>query len=189
MELKKLAPWNWFKDEEGTHGVPVRHDSRGGGSALGRPYEPMLQVHREIDRLFDNFFRDFPLSSIDSLRPFGGIGESGLLRPKADLSATDKEYRLTVEITGVSEKDVSLAISGNSLTIRGEKKQEKEEKEKDFYRIERSYGSFQRVLSLPEDVDQDGISAGFKDGVLTVTMPRKEAAGAEVKTIEITPMP
>ena len=67
--------------------------------------------------------------------------------------------------------------------------QEKEEKEKDFYRIERSYGSFQRVLSLPEDVDQDGISAGFKDGVLTVTMPRKEVAGAEVKTIEITPLP
>ena len=66
---------------------------------------------------------------------------------------------------------------------------EKEEKEKDFYRIERRYGSFQRTLSLPEDVDQDGIGAGFKDGVLTVTMPRKEVAKDAVKTIEITAMP
>lgn len=189
MELKKLAPWNWFKGEEEAHSVPVRHNSRGGERPPGHPYEPMVQVHREIDRLFENFFRGFPLSTIDPLRPFAGLGESGLLRPKADLSATDKEYRLTVEIPGVSEKDVSLAISDNSLTIRGEKKQEKEEKEKDFYRIERSYGSFQRVLSLPGDVDQDGISAGFKDGVLTVTMPRKEVAGADVKTIEITAMP
>lgn len=189
MELKKLAPWNWFKDEEEPHSVPVRHNDRAGMRPLGRAYEPTLQVHREIDRLFDNFFRGFGLSAGDAIRPLAGFGESELFRPKVDLSATDKEYRLTVEIPGVSEKDVSLAITGNSLTIRGEKKQEKEEKEKDFYRIERRYGSFQRVLSLPEDVDQDGIGAAFKDGVLTVTMPRKEVAKETVKTIEITALP
>ncbi len=188
MELKKLAPWNWFKDEEEAHTVPVRHDSRGVNPS-GRAYEPLLQVHREIDRIFDNFFHGFGLSAADAMRPLTGLVESGLLKPKADLSATDKEYRLTVEIPGVSEKDLTLAISGNSLTIRGEKKQEKEEKEKEFYRIERSYGSFQRVLTLPEDVDLDGIGAGFKDGVLTVTMPRKEVAEDAVKTIEINAMP
>ena len=85
---------------------------------------------------------------------------------------------------------MSLDISGNTLTIRGEKRQEKEEKAKDYYRIERSYGSFQRVLSLPEDVDQDTIKATFRNGVLTVTMPRQAVSGgAEVKKIEITPRP
>ncbi len=113
-----------------------------------------------------------------------------LLKPRADLSATDTEYQLTVEIPGINERDVSLDISGNTLTIRGEKRQEKEEKAKDYYRIERSYGSFQRVLSLPEDVDQDTIKATFKNGVLTVTMPRKAVTGgAEVKQIEITAAP
>ena len=83
-----------------------------------------------------------------------------------------------------------VATKDNTLTIRGEKRQEKEEKAKDYYRIERSYGSFQRVLSLPEDVDQDTIKATFKNGVLTVTMPRKAVTGgAEVKQIEITPAP
>ncbi len=189
MELKKLAPWNWFKDEEQAHGVPVRHEGRSGAGTPVRQYEPLLQVHREIDRLFDSFFPDFGFPFASAARPFAGVDASMLLRPKADLSVSDSEYRLTVEIPGVSERDISLDISGNTLTIRGEKKQEKEEKEKDFYRIERSYGSFQRLLSLPEDVDQSAISAGFKHGVLTVTMPRKEGAKAEVKKIEITAMP
>ena len=73
------------------------------------------------------------------------------------------------------------------MTIRGEKRQEKEEKEKNHYRIERSYGSFQRILSLPEDVDQDGIAAGFKNGVLTITMPRKALPPGEIKQVSITP--
>ena len=136
------------------------------------------------------FFRGFDLPFPAGLRPFEVFGDSGLLKPRADLSATDTEYQLTVEIPGVNERDVSLDISGNTLTIRGEKRQEKEEKAKDYYRIERSYGSFQRVLSLPEDVDQDTIKATFKNGVLTVTMPRKAVTGgAEVKQIEITPAP
>ncbi len=71
------------------------------------------------------------------------------------------------------------------MTIRGEKKQEKEEKDKNYYRMERSYGSFQRVLSLPEDADQEGVAATFKNDVLTVTMPRKAAPQAHVRQIEI----
>ena len=190
MELKKLAPWNWFKKEEETgHGVPVHHNERGGYLAE-RHYAPVLQVHRDIDRIFDSFFRGFDLPLPAAMRPFEVFGESGLLKPRVDLSATDTAYQLTVEIPGVSEKDVSLDISGDTMTIRGEKRQEKEEKDKDYYRIERSYGSFQRVLSLPADVDQDHITASFKNGVLTVTMPRQAVSGgAEVKKIEITPLP
>lgn len=83
------------------------------------------------------------------------------------------------------KKDVRLEVANDTLTIRGEKKQETEEKKKDFYRMERSYGAFQRVLSLPEDADQDNIRATFKKGVLTVTMPRKALPESAVEQIEV----
>lgn len=86
---------------------------------------------------------------------------------------------------GVSEKDAKVEISGDTLIISGEKRQEKEQRNQDFYRIERSYGSFQRVLSLPEDADQEGISASFKKGVLTIKMPRKSLPKGDVKLIEV----
>jgi len=186
MELKKLAPWNWFKnEEESDHAVPVKHGDK-------RPLyrerhgDPMLQIHRDIDHLFDQFFRGFDLPMRGGFGSFPDFGGAGLLKPKVDLSAADNEYQLTVEIPGVEEKDVSVDISNGAMTIKGEKKQEKEDKEKNFYRIERSYGSFQRVLSLPEDVDQDNIKASFKNGVLSITMPRKALPKGEVKKVEIT---
>lgn len=189
MELKKLAPWNWFKnEEEGDHSVPVKHDEK---KPLypGRHHDPMLQIHRDIDHLFDQFFRGWGMPRMGGFGHLGDFAGDTLLRPKVDLSGADKEYQLTVEIPGVSEKDVSVDISNNVMTIKGEKKLEKEEKEKNYYRIERSYGSFQRVLSLPEDVDQDGIKASFNNGVLTITMPRKALPKGEVKQVEITAAP
>jgi HSP20 family protein len=92
---------------------------------------------------------------------------------------------VTLEIPGVDEKDVRLEIVNDTLTIQGEKKQANEEKGKNYYRMERSYGSFQRMLSLPEDADQNDVTATFKKGVLTVTMPRKALPKADVKQIEV----
>jgi len=183
MELKKLAPWNWFKkEEEINHSVPIKQ-----GKSLfpERRDDPMLQLHRDIDHLFDRFFEGFrsPLLTGWPTVPF--FEGTGLLKPKVDLSASEQEYHLTVEIPGVSEKDIRLDLSGNIMTIQGEKKQEKEEKEKGYYRMERRYGAFQRVLSLPEDVDQEAIRASFKHGVLSVTMPRKVLPKGEVKQIAI----
>jgi HSP20 family protein len=109
----------------------------------------------------------------------------GLLRPTLDLGATDNAYTVSVEVPGVDEKDVKVEIANDALTIRGEKKQAIEEKDKNYYHMERSYGSFERVLSLPEDADQEGIAATFKNGVLKVTMPRIAAPQAHVKQIEI----
>jgi HSP20 family protein len=190
MELKKLAPWNWFKkEEEIAHTVPVRHGEKEKAYLPERQYEPVMQLHREIDHLFDHFFRGFALPALGSAKSFLPFDESVLFKPQVDLSASDKEYLLTVEIPGVNENDVSVDVSGNTMTIRGEKKQEKEEKEKDYYRIERRYGAFQRILSLPEDVDQNGIKANFKNGVLSVTMPRKVLPASEVKQIEINALP
>jgi HSP20 family protein len=92
---------------------------------------------------------------------------------------------VTVELPGVEENEVLLELEGDTLKIKGEKKQEKEEKGKDFYRVERSYGSFQRVLTLPDDADQANIGAKFSKGALTVSIPRKSTPKSEAKRIPI----
>jgi len=185
MELKKLAPWNWFtKEEEIDHAVPIRRQEKG-DSFPERYYDPTLPIHRDFDRLFEHFLRGFGAPALSRFGSFPALGEAGLLKPKVDLSATEQEYLLTVEIPGVNEKDVSVDIIGNTMTVKGEKRQEKEEKEKNYYRVERSYGSFQRVLSLPEDVNQEGIKASFKNGVLSITMPRTSQPKSDVKQIQI----
>lgn len=185
MEIKKWMPWNWFEKEEKDTGktVPVRREDahdQGVASPIA-----LQNFHREVDRIFDQAFRGFGLSQpwLDGV--LWPRMADGMLKPILDLSATDKEYTIAVEIPGVDEKDVKLEIANDILTIRGEKKHEKEEKDKNFYRVERSYGSFQRVLSLPEDADQDAVKATFKRGILTISMPRKAMPQADVRKIEI----
>ncbi len=185
MDLKKWVPWNWFKKEEENIGkmVPVRrHRRRKGRYDAG---DPVDQLHRDIDGLFEDMYRGFGLAPWVSDMPLMPRLNEGILKPTLDLGASDDAYTVSVEVPGVDEKDVHLEIADDTLTIRGEKKQEKEDKAKDFYRMERSYGAFQRVLSLPEDVDQDGIQAKFKKGVLTVTLPRKALPESQVKKIEV----
>lgn len=182
MKLDKLAPWNWFKNEQEQEGKPQAVQRTG---APNFENNPLLQLHQEIDRVFDDALRGFPFFPGNPGRQLATLAPSTWLKPTMDIAANDKEYTVTVELPGIDESDFQLELEGNTLKIRGEKKQEKEEKEKDFYRVERSYGSFQRVLSLPEDVDQGGIAANFSKGILTVTLPRKEAAKAEVKRIPV----
>lgn len=187
MDIKKWIPWNWFKKEEEGSGttVPVQHEGRQGQAVTLA--NPLQQFHQDIDRLFDQTFRKFGLSSAIFNPSFPSrLTEAAIvLKPTLDLGVTDQEYTLTVEIPGVEEKDVKLEIVNDTLTIGGEKKQEKEEKEKNYYRMERSYGSFQRVLCLPDDVDQDNVKASFAKGILTVTLPRKTAQKSDVRHIEI----
>lgn len=200
MDIKKLNPWNWFNKEEETEAqsLPVRREAQQPSEATPQVYNPftgVAQLHQQIDRMFDNMVRGFGLPSLSSWglggfeSPFftaGTMGQNGVMRPKVDIAANAKEYTVTVEVPGVEEKDVKLELSADgTLMIRGEKKQEKEEKESNFYRVERSYGSFQRVLSLPQDVEREQISAAFKQGVLTITLPRKAEAQTESRNIEI----
>jgi HSP20 family protein len=188
MDIKKLIPWNWFKkeEEENATTVPVRYS---GGQEVAS-YSPMAQLHQEIDRLFSSALRDFGLSpsifgtGFERLLPPAG-GSSALLKPSVDIGATDTEYTISIEVPGVDVKDVELEIAGNALTVRGEKRQEKEDQDKNFYRVERSYGMFQRVLSLPEDADRENIKATSKNGVLTIRMPRRPQPREDVKRIEI----
>ena len=186
MDIKKLAPWNWFKTEEDQSGasVPVRRSDALAQDHQGGAENPIVQLHREMDRLFENAFRGLWVTPFRS-EFFPPLTAEGLMKPQVDIGATDKEYSITVEVPGVSEKDVTVEISGNTMTIRGEKKQEKEEKDHDYYKVERSYGSFQRVLSLPDDADQEDVKATFNKGVLIIKMPRKALPKSDVKQIEI----
>ena len=186
MDIKKLAPWNWFKQEEEQAGstVPVKKTEAGPAYPEGGPRGSLVHLHREIDRLFDNAFPGFGLSPFTS-DISGPLAAAGMLKPQVDIGATDQEYTVTVEVPGVDDKDVRIEVADGTMTIRGEKKHEKEERDKNYYRMERSYGSFQRMLSLPDDADRDNIKARFRKGILTVTIPRKRVSRTDVKQIEI----
>lgn len=186
MDIKKLAPWNWFKNEEEEEQqslVPVerRHLRTRTGQNI---YDP-LQAFNELDRIFENALDETrwpPFSLHHFLTP---LTDSGMLRPHVDISASTKEYTITVEVPGVSENDIALEISEDTLIIKGEKKQKQEDRSENYYRMERSYGSFRRMLSLPEDAKQENIKASFKHGILTITIPRKEPSPSQIRNIEI----
>jgi HSP20 family protein len=109
----------------------------------------------------------------------------GKLMPVTDLSETDKEIEITAELPGLEDKDVTISLADNLLTIRGEKKAEKEQKDKNYRMVERSYGAFERTIELPEGVNPDTIKATIAKGVLTVTVPKP--APAQAKTIAVKP--
>lgn len=185
MKIKKWIPWNWFKKEEEDSGsaLPVQHkSSQDTGLVLRNSIE---QFHRQIDKIFDDALRGWGSMPSAPNSAFLPGTNGGLLRPTLDLGASDEEYTVTVEIPGVDEKEIKLEIANDTLTIQGEKRQKNEETGKNYYRMERSYGSFQRVLALPEDADQDGVTASFKNGILSVTMPRKPLPKSDVKRIEV----
>ncbi len=135
---------------------------------------PFMSLQREIDRLFEDFTRGFPVLS---------TGGSNQLLPSVDVTETDKQIEITAELPGLEEKDVQVNVADNVLTIRGEKKAEKEEKDKTYQLVERSYGSFVRSLELPEGVNADAIKASIDKGVLKVTVPKP--APAQVKKIDV----
>jgi len=123
---------------------------------------PVASLRREMDRLFDDMFRTPALSFV------GGSGNW----PSIEVNEDDKEVRVTAEIPGMSDKDVELLLDNGMLTIRGERKGEKEERGYS----ERWYGRFERRIALPADVDEEQCKADFRDGLLTVTLPKSEQA-------------
>ncbi len=105
--------------------------------------------------------------------------------PAVDMTESDKAYEVTAELPGMDEKDIEVKVVDGNLMIKGEKQQEKEEKQKDYYLHERRFGSFERRFQVPEGVDADKIEASFKKGVLTVTLPKKLEAQKPAKRIEV----
>jgi len=185
MDWKKLAPWNWFKKEEEEVKIPVNK----GDKQLARyRSNPFSQFQNEMNRIFDNLLNSFATPSLFSnLNDLGKnlFTVSEWLRPSLDVSATENDYRISVELPGVEPSEIRLELQDDQLIITGEKKQEKEVKEDHYYRIERSYGSFRRVLSLPEDADKDKIDASFKNGIMTITITRLQLPQAKTRLIEV----
>lgn len=141
---------------------------------IARTDNPFVSLQNEVDRLFENFTAGFP-----SL----GNGLANVTLLSMDVSETDKEIEITAELPGLEEKDVQINVSDNILSIRGEKKAEKEQKDKNYRLVERSYGSFERSLELPEGVNADAIKASIDKGVLKVVVPKP--APAQSKKIEV----
>ncbi|HEY7229380.1 MAG TPA: Hsp20/alpha crystallin family protein [Pseudolabrys sp.] len=144
------------------------------GRGLPTVASPFMSLQREIDRLFEDFSRGLPA--------FSGNGGTALM-PSMDVTETDKEIEVTAELPGLEEKDVQINLADNLLTIRGEKKAEKEQKDKNYRLVERSYGSFERTLELPEGVNPDAIKASISKGVLKVTVAKP--APAQARKIEV----
>jgi HSP20 family protein len=146
-----------------------------------RGARPFVALQQEMNRLFDRFFGEE-----SSLYP-SSIAEEWLSTsyPQLDIRETAKGLKVSVELPGMSEKDVHVSITGNSLTIKGEKKEEKEEKHANYVRMERRYGSFNRVIPLSEEIDPDRAEATFKNGLLEIELPRSEKAESQRKRINI----
>lgn len=149
MSMRDLIPWS---RQSSTSPAVFRHEQR----------NPFVSLRQDIDRLFDDVFRG-------STQPFAGGGNMAVW-PSLDVSETDQEIRITAEVPGMSDKDIELLVEDGVLTLRGEKKSEMADKERGY--SERFYGRFERRIALPSGVDQDAAKAAFKDGVLTIAMPK-----------------
>jgi HSP20 family protein len=143
----------------------------------------------DMQRFIDQFWsRGFfpPLSrAFDIEPPWRSWPSFGAALPAVDFSEDDKAYHLTAELPGMTEKDIDINLSGDTLTIKGEKRDEREEKAKNYYVSERHYGSFQRSFTVPEGVDRDKIDASFSTGILTLTLPKTAEAVKQQKKIEV----
>ncbi|MEO3430967.1 Hsp20/alpha crystallin family protein [Pelagibius sp. CAU 1746] len=158
MALRDLAPWH-----HGKSGTPALSD-----------------LQREVDRVFESFWNG--LGSTSLLRENGGAMAFDV---RVDTSEDDKAYHVTAELPGMTEKDIEVTFADNMLTISGEKKEEKEVKEENYHRRERSFGSFRRSFTLPSEVDEGKISAAFKDGIMTIDLPKVKSAQKKAKKITI----
>lgn len=180
MYTPRLNNRRWF----GSHTAPATRPDQ---ERQGASYAPVVQLHDEIDRLFDGLFRGMmnPWDFDFMPRRATANGAESAIMPRLDASSDEKAYTVTAELPGVQPDNVKIEVRDNALILEGEKKDENTEENKDYYVSERSYGSFRRVLALPEDAVIDEIKASHKDGVLRISIPRREPDKPQSKTIEI----
>lgn len=164
MKIKDLVPWGWEKERD----------------LMMRSEWPFYPLREAMNRLFDDFSRPgFEMGKFQEKWPFG------MPTPKVDIIEKEKEIVVSAELPGMDEKDIDVSISKNVLTLKGEKKAEMEEKDNGYCRMERTYGSFHRVIPLPGEVETEKIDATFNKGVLTIHIPKTVEAQKEVKKVTI----
>ena len=163
MALPSL--WRWSRSGRS---VPVRREDH-----------PLFSLQRDMNRLFEDFWRGFDLPSL-----FDDHGWAfGAFEPRVDVEETADEVRVTAELPGLDEKDFEVTLSGDTLVLKGEKREEHEDRAQGWR--ERRYGAFERTIPLPVEVDEDKVEATFDKGVLTVVLPRSSRAEAKTRRIEI----
>jgi len=160
MDLKNLIPF-------GKKDLQIRKEED----------NPFALMQRDMNRVFDSFNRSWGLGAFPEF--------TGAFMPRLDVTENATSFTVTAELPGMDEKEIDLSISGDTLTIRGEKKEEKEDKNRNYYYSERSYGSFLRSIPLPGQVETDKVSASFRKGVLTITLPKTAAAIDATKKISV----
>lgn len=167
--VKNLIPWKKKNDVD-----------------VMRPYhdDPTYELTRGMSDIFDTFFRRFDEEPGSPLmrREFGFSA-----MPSIDVDETDREVTVSADLPGLEEKDINVSLDGDILTLSGERKHEKEERRKNYHRVERAYGSFSRTVALPEGIDHDNVKATFKKGVLTVKIAKLPGAKSLQRHIPVQP--
>lgn len=166
MSVRDLIPWG----RPGNQAPTVFRDE---------DRSPFLSLHREVNRLFDDVFRSF-----DSRLPaFGSLSSFGPSWPSVEIAESDKEIKVTAEIPGLEEKDIEVLLNEGVLTLKGEKRSETDDKDRQF--SERFYGRFERRIPLGADVEEDKVDARFKNGVLSIVLPKTAKAQSQTRRIAI----
>jgi HSP20 family protein len=171
--------------------VPVKKEE--GATTPAERWDPLASLREEVDHLFEDFAWQWPVGPFSARRrsllaPLRGLSAGwGISAPVVDIVDLKKEIQVRAELPGMEEKDIDVEIADNMLTIRGERKEEREEGEKEgrYYLSERKYGSFERSLRLPESADCDKPDAQFSKGVLTVRFPKTKEAVQKTKKVKI----
>ena len=158
--------------------VSLRHIPVSETSLIRREPELLSGFERGIGSLFDQVFGPSLVTYLPETR--------GVFSPRIDIKETKKDFKIVSELPGLDQKDIEVSVHDGLLTVSGEKREEKEETEGDYHHVERSFGCFSRSISLPDSVDTDKVKSVFKNGVLTVTLPKNEKAIKEPKKIPIT---
>ena len=172
--MNKLIPLN--------KSVPTKRDDR---------IHPMFSFQKEINHLFENFFEDVCPGGMGNGLGFGLTSPAFFernwdpLSPKVDISESENQLLVAVELPGMSEEDFELSIQGNVLTVKGEKRQEAEEKQEGWYRVERHFGSFERSIPLPHEANVDDVDAEFKNGVLKISLSKVLEPPESAKRIDV----
>lgn len=164
MSVRDLIPWG-----RSSNPAPTTYEDE---------RSPFLSLHREVNRLFDDVFRSF-----DTRLPAFGSLSSLSSWPHVEISENDKQVKVTADIPGLEEKDVEVLLDDGVLTLRGEKRSETEDTDRQF--SERFYGRFERRIPLGVEVEEDGVEARFRNGVLTIVLPKSARARSQAKRITI----
>lgn len=171
MNFNEISPWNWFKDDKTGRKKPMDRN-------------PLVALQHEVDSIFNRFFEHFDMNSPFPEKESRSLNAAHLY-PKMDISETEKSYKVSIEVPGVERKDIQIAVANNRLTVRGNKTHQQEENKENFHKIERVYGSFERVISLPDNVSEDNIIAELRDGVLCIELGKKKNTQSSIKKIDI----